>query len=300
MRTQGRTVEQELAALGTIAHGVATRRQLLEAGISRSAIRRRVEDGSLIPQYRGVYRVGHCAPSVDARYMAAVMACGDGAALGGRPAGHLLGLLKGKPPKPEVITSTERRIEGISTRRVRRLDRRDVTVVRGIRVTSVARTLVDLAAILSIHELAQACHEAGVRYKTTPRQVEAALNRYPNAPGRRNLRAIMRGDAAVTLSKLERAFLRLLRQAGLPLPVTNRVAGGRRVDCRWSDSQVTVELDSYRFHNSRYAWERDRQRERAARAREDRFERYTWADVVERPAATERDLRRLLTRGRPA
>jgi hypothetical protein len=267
---------------------------LLETGILRSAIRRRVEDGSLIPQYRGVYRVGHCAPSVEAMYVAAVFACGEGAALCRRAGAHLLGLLKGAAPAPEVITLTERRIEGIRTRRVRRLDRRDVIVVRGIRVTSVARTLVDLAAALSIHELAQACHEAGVRYKATPRQVEAALKRYSNAPGQRNLRAIMRGDVQVTLSKLERAFLSLLRKAGLPLPQTNRVAGGRRVDCRWPDLGVTVELDSYRFHNSRHAWERDRQRERAARARRDRFERYTWADVVERPAATERDLRRLL------
>src|SRR3954471_23848417 len=145
MRPEGRTVEEELARLGSRAHGVVTRAQLLDAGISECAIKRRVRDGSLIPQYRGVYRVGHCAPSHDAAYMAAVMACGDGAALGGRPAGHVLGLLKGKPPKPEGIPSTERRIEGIPTRRVRRLDRRDVTVVRGIRVTSVARTLVDLA-----------------------------------------------------------------------------------------------------------------------------------------------------------
>ena len=300
MRTEGRTVEQELARLGTRAHGIVTRARLLETGISASAINRRLADGSLLPQYRGVYRVGHCAPSLDASYMAAVVACGEEAALAGRPGGHLVGLLKGAPPAPEVITLTERRIEGIRTRRVRRLDRRDVTLVRDIRVTSVARTLVDLAAVLSIPELARACHEAGVRYKTTPRQVDAALKRYPNAPGQRALRAIMRGDAPVTLSKLERAFLALLRKAELPLPHTNRLAGGRRVDCRWPDLGVTVELDSYRFHNSRHAWERDRQRERAARAREDRLERYTWADVVERPAATERDLRRLLATGRPA
>jgi hypothetical protein len=300
MRPEGRTVEEELARLGSRAHGVVTRAQLLSAGISECAIKRRVGDGSLIPQYRGVYRVGHCAPSVDASYIAAVLACGEGAALFRRAAGHHLAVLKGAPPMPEVITLTERRIDGIATHRCRRLDRRDVIVLRGIDVTSIARTLVDLAAVLHVHELARACHEAGVRYKTTPRQVGAVLKRRPTSPGRKNLTAVMRGDVQVTLSQLERAFLRLLRDAGLPLPLTNRIAGGRRVDCRWPDLRVTVELNSYRFHNSRYAWEQDHQRARAARARGDRFERFTWADIVEHPAATERDMRRLLGVERPA
>jgi hypothetical protein len=300
MRPEGRTVEQELARMGGRAHGNVTRAQLLSAGISECAIKRRVRDGSLIPQYRGVYRVGHCAPSLDAAYMAAVLACGEGAALCGRAAGHLLELLKGVAPRPEVITLTERRIEGIRTRRSRKLDRRDVIVVRDIRVTSVARTLVDLAAVLGPHDLARSCHEAGVRYRTTPRQVERVIERRWNTPGLRKLRAVLRGDIHVTLSQLEREFLRLLRRAGLPLPQTNRIAGGRRVDCRWPDLRVTVELDSYRFHNSRYAWEGDRQREREARARGDEFRRYTWADIVEDPHATERDLRRLLSAGCPA
>jgi hypothetical protein len=297
MRPKGRTVEQELARLGSRAHGVVTRAQLLEAEISECAIKRRIRDGSLIPQHRGVYRVGHCAPSLDASYMAAVLACGEDAALFRRAAGHLLALSKGEPPAPEVLTLRERRVEGIRTQRARRLDRRDVIVVRAIRVTSVPRTLVDLAAVLGLHALARACHEAGVRYRTTPRQVDAVLRRRPNSPGRKNLTGVMRGDVNVTLSQLERAFLQLLREAGLPLPVTNRVAGGRRVDCRWPELGVTVELDSYRFHNSRYAWEQDRARERAAHARGDAYRRYTWADVVEHPAETLRDLRTLLIRG---
>lgn len=227
------------------------------------------------------------------------MACGEGAALCGRAAGHLIGILKAPAPPPEVTTPTERRIAGVRTHRCRALDPRDVVTVRGIRATSVPRTLVDLAGDLSVEQLARACHEAGVRYRTTPAQVEAVLARRPTSPAARKLRAIMRGDAPVTLSRLEREFLRLLRKAGLPLPQTNRIAGGRRVDCRWPDLSVTVELDSYRFHNSRYAWERDRQRERAARAREDELQRYTWADIVEHPRATERDLRRLLGDKRP-
>ena len=101
----------------------------------------------------------------------------------------------------------------------------------------------------------------------------------------------------MTLSALERRFLALLREHRLPLPRTNRPRAARRVDCRWPDLRLTVELDSYRFHHSRHAWEQDRRREREARARGDEFRRYTYGDVFEEPAATMAELRRLL--GRP-
>ena len=109
------------------------------------------------------------------------------------------------------------------------------------------------------------------------------LERRPNSPGARKLRAILRGDERVTLSKLEATFLNRLRAAGLVLPETNRPAGGRRVDCRWPAQRLTVELDSYRYHHSRHAWEQDRRREREAHARGDEFRRYTYGDVLEHP-----------------
>ena len=87
----------------------------------------------------------------------------------------------------------------------------------------------------------------------------------------------------MTLSELERAFLKRLTAAGLPLPKTNKPAHGRRVDCRWPDHRLTVELDSYRYHRSRHAWEQDRRREREARARGDELRRYSHGDVVESP-----------------
>jgi very-short-patch-repair endonuclease len=99
------------------------------------------------------------------------------------------------------------------------------------------------------------------------------------------------GDAHITLSGLERKFLARLRREGLPLPKTNRLAGGRYVDCRWPEHRLTVELDGYRFHNSRYSWEQDRRRERQARARGDDFRRYTYGDVYEHPGAMMRELR---------
>jgi hypothetical protein len=279
MSRLGRTVEQELARLASGAHGVVTRPQLLQAGVSDDEIRWRLRRGDLIRVHRGVYRVGHRAPSTEARYLAAVLAAGEGALLCGHAAAHLLGLLRGAPPPPEVTTRTERRIEGVTTHRSRLLDARDATDARGIPVTTVPRTLVDVAAELSANALARACHEAGVRYGTTPAVVEAVLARRPSTPGAKKLRKIIHGDVQVTLSKLEARFLELLRNAGLPLPVTNKPASGRRVDCRWPEHRLTVELDGYRFHNSRRSWEQDRRREREARARGDDFRRYTWGDV---------------------
>jgi very-short-patch-repair endonuclease len=291
MGTPGRTVEEKLALMASLRHGVVTRVQLLEAGLTSKEIAARVRSGALLREHRGVYRVGHRAPSVEATYLAAVLAAGEGAVLSGRAAAYLWGLIKGSPPPAVVITTTERRIQGVRTHRSRRLDPADVTIFNAIPVTTVPRTLVELAAELSADALARACHEAGVRYGVTPKAVEAALERRPNSPGARNLRRIMQGEVRVTLSKLEARFLKHIRAEKLPLPITNRPAGGHRVDCRWPEHRLTVELDSYRFHNTRHSWEQDRRREREARARGDDFRRYTYGDVMEHPGPMLRELR---------
>jgi very-short-patch-repair endonuclease len=161
-------------------------------------------------------------------------------------------------------------------------------------VTTVPRTLVDLAGVVPEGVLARACHEAEVRYDLTPYQVEMVLARLPTRPGARTLRRILHGEGPVTLSTLEDAFLRRLRAAELPLPQTNRPAGGRRVDCRWPSHRLTVELDSYRYHRSRHAWEADRHREREAYARGDHFRRFTWSDVFEDPTLMMQELTALL------
>jgi hypothetical protein len=105
------------------------------------------------------------------------------------------------------------------------------------------------------------------------------------------------GDVHVTLSKLEHRFLEVLREHDLPLPVTNHPAGARHVDCRWAAHRLTAELDSYRYHSSRHAWEQDRRCEREAYARGDQHRRYTYANVFERPAQMLAELRALLGRG---
>jgi hypothetical protein len=115
-------------------------------------------------------------------------------------------------------------VQGVATRRGP-LDRRDRTLWRGIPVTSVPRTLVDLAAVVGEADLARAFHEAGIRHHTTPEQVEAALGRRPNSPGAGVLRRVVDGDVRVSLSRLESRFLELLREEGLPEPQTNRPPG---------------------------------------------------------------------------
>jgi very-short-patch-repair endonuclease len=295
MATQPRTVEEKVGRLAASQHGVVTRGQLLRAGISVDQIAHRVRTGALLPVHRGVYRVGHRSPSLEARYLAAVLACGEGALLSGRAAAHLYGLLKGPAPPPVVTTRTEHRVPGVTTRQSRQPDRG--TTWRGIPITTIARTLVDVAADLPLDALARACHEAGVKHRTTPRQVDAVLAQRPNSPGAHNLHSILRGDARVTLSKLEKRFLQLVRKEGLVLPLTNRPAGGRRVDCRWPEQRLTIELDSYQFHNSRHSWEQDRRRERAAHARGDELRRYTYGDVFDYPADMLTELRALLPAG---
>jgi hypothetical protein len=293
MSLQNRTVEEVIGRIANRQHGVVTRSQLLAAGISSDQIAWRLRKKALLRVHPGVYRVGHRAPSIEARYHAAVLACGEGALLRGQAAGYLWGLIKGTAPPPEVTTPKDRKVHGVRTKRARhgQIER---TKWRGIPITTVPRTLVDLASLLPLSELARACHEAGVLHRTTPRQVEAVLENAPTAPGARNLREVMAGEVHVTLSALERKFLERLDQANLPRPVTNKAAGTKRVDCRWPNHELTVELDSYRFHNSRHAWEQDRRREREARARGDEFRRYTHDDVFEAPVQMLRELRALL------
>src|SRR5689334_4376487 len=110
MGLEVRTVEQKLAAIARVQHGLATNEQMLAARIADRDIGRRVRDGGLIRKYRGVFRVGHDAPSLEADYLAAVLACGEGSMLSGRAAAFYASLIKGTPPPPEVLAPTERTV----------------------------------------------------------------------------------------------------------------------------------------------------------------------------------------------
>lgn len=293
MRPKPRTATQKAARIAGGQHGVVAVRQLLDTGVSRETIARWVAKGLLHREFRGVYRFGHRAPSTEARYLAAVLACGPGSALSGHAATYHYGIVRGAAPPPEVTSKADRRHPRIRTRR-RTLGPLDVARHRGIPTLTLPALLVELSARLSLDDLALAAHEAEVRHHLVR---SAVLRAADGHPGAWKIRAVLEGDHHLVLSRLERRFLGLLRHHHLALPHTNRKQNAHYVDCRWPAHRLTVELDSFKFHHSRAAWEQDRERERAARARGDEFRRYTWRDVVEDPAPTVEELRRLLAVG---
>ena len=225
--------------------------------------------------------------------MADVKAGGKGAVLSGKAAAHLLGLMRGKAPAAEITAPNDRRTKGLESRRIT-LPNNERTTFNRIPCTTPARTLLDLAATLDPPLPSRVVHEAQVRFRVTPQQVGNLLARHSNAPGSKHLRRIIRGDDPVVLSHMEEAFIKLPEQHKLPLPETNEDTDGHYVDCRWPDRKLTVELDSYRFHNSRHSWEQDRKREREAYQRGDQFRRYTYADVCEDPARMLAEVRAVL------
>lgn len=295
MQQRHDTIDRRIARLASRSHGVATREQLLGVGVTPEQLRQRMNRGSLIRVHRGVYRAGHTAHSLPARYLAAVLACGEGAVLAGLAAAFMLELREGHPPPPTVFAPTARRVPGVHVRRCRVLGSNEKIVRDAIPMTSVPRTLIDLAGLLPPDDLVDVCHRAGVEYRTKPAQVRVLLARHPNVKGRSGLLAVLEGERPVTLSRLETRFLVLLHREKLPQPdEVNRFVDDHRIDCRWHAGRLTAELDSYRFHNSSRSWRKDRERERAAYARGDQHRRYTWWDVTERPAGMLRELRAVL------
>ena len=239
--------------------------------------------------HREVYAVGHTAPSLHADLMAAVLACGPGAAASHRSAGHSLGILPTRPPWPEVTvpTTAGRRRPGILVHRVRALDPHDLTKHVHVPMTIASRVLLDLAPRLPPAALTRACHEAWIRHGTTASHVQACIARNPTKKGAKKLLRALGAD--VTLSALEDGFLELLDRHDLPLPRTNTDRNGDKVDCHWPRHGLTVELLSYRFHASRQAFEAD-----VARRRRSSHVAYTYGDVFERGDETAAELAALL------
>ena len=264
-----------------------SRQQLLADGVDAKRIDRWVADGRLRTVHRGVYAVGHTAPSLRGLYMAAVLAGGAGAALSHRAAGYLLRVLRlAWPPPPEITvpTMTHRSRPGVVIHRVRALHPRDVTELDGIPITIVPRVLLDLAPSLEAPDLTRACHEAWVHHRVRPQHVEACTARNPTKRGAAKLRRALGSD--VTLSVLEDAFLALLEAHGVPLPRTNTDVRGDKVDCHWPRYGLTVELITFRYHATRHGFETDN-----ARRRRSGHIAYTYGDVVERGEETAADLR---------
>jgi hypothetical protein len=266
-------------------HGRVSRAQLLAEGIDRRRIDRWLADGRLRTVHRGVYAVGHDAPSVLGNYMAAVLACGAGAVLSHRAAAYKLVLVRGAAPPPEVTvpTTAHRRHPGVVIHRVKALHVLDTADLDAIAITTVPRILLDLAPRTPLKELIRLCHEAWVRHDCGPDRIEACIARNPRKPGAGKLRRALGSD--VTLSDLEDGFLELLKRHGLPRPRTNIDLDGDKVDCHWPAHDLTIELVSYRYHATRHAFEHD-----VARRRRSNHTAYTYGDVFERGNRTVAEL----------
>jgi uncharacterized protein DUF559 len=298
--------DHALAALAARQHGVVAHHQLLELGFGRSAIQYRLKVGRLKRLYRCVYAVGHTSIGSLGRLMAAVLACGPGAVTSHRSAGWLLGL---KPPESRWVEvtapgRTRGGAQGILLHQVRRLDGGDRGERDGIPITSLPRTLLDLAEVLRPRQLERAIEEAERLRLFDLAAIEDLCLRSPGRRGVRRLRAVLaepETEAALTRSELERRFLDLCRDAGVPTPAVNTVVMGFEVDAVWPDRQLVVELDGYAFHQGRVAFERDRVRDSVLQLAGFRVIRVTHRRLETEPGVVAETLRSLLgMAGRPS
>jgi hypothetical protein len=260
--------DRVIAELAGRQHGVVARRQLLAAGIGRGAIEVRVVGGRLHLLHRGVYAVGHVALTVAGRWMAAALACGPGAVLSHRAAGQAWRILPHAAALPEVTRpGTFRARPGILGHQAPLLPD-EVDSVRDLPVTSVSRTLFDLAAVLPLRGLERATNEAEVRGLTDRLSLPDLLERYPGRRGAANLRALLSSTVptGVTQNEFEEAFVGLIDAYGLPRPQLNGTLAIRgrllRPDCMWRRERLIVELDGGAVHRTAKAFESDRQRDR--------------------------------------
>jgi very-short-patch-repair endonuclease len=276
--------DRRLAAVAARQHGVVTTRQLEVAGLDDNAIAYRVAHGWLQRLHRGVYLVGP-APGPLAHEAAALLACGPTALLSHRSAGALWKLVPAPDGAIEVTVSAKARPRTGIQVRVRDVPAPDTTRRHGLRVTTPARTLVDLAATLPRRESEEALNEALVQRLVAPKGLHAALQRSVSRTGAAQLRAILQDDPAMTRSEAERQLQRLIRRARLPRPRTNVQVAGHEVDCYWPEHGLVVEVDGATYHGTPRAFQRDRRREADLHAAGLRLIRVTRWEIAHEPEA---------------
>lgn len=256
---------RDLADLAERQHGIVSIRQLTgPLGYSQTSVHRGVSTGRLHRLYRGVFAVGHTNLSLHARCLAAVLACGPDALLSHVSAAWLWGLTKTSPLPASVSTPLHRRRRPpLRLHEARSLAAEDRALRDGIPVTALPRTLLDLAATVRFEWLEKMVERSEDLELFDLRAVEDLLGRTVGHPGHGRLRkaiALYR-PSSFTRSGLERRFLELCLDAGLPQPRTNFVAHKFELDCYWPEFRFAVELDVFETHGSRAAFERDRKRQ---------------------------------------
>lgn len=256
--------ERALAELARGQHGVVAHGQLLRLGIRRGAVRHRIEIGRLHRLHAGVYAVGHAVLTSNGHYMAAVLACGPDSSLSHRSAAGQRELRRCARTRVDVTTTGRQRSQpGVDVHHTTLLHPEDVTLVDGIPTTSVARTLLDLAEVVSLHNLERAWEEAERRRLLDLDALERVCQRNPGRRGLKPIVRLLREARPVhdTRSELERRFLGLCRQAGVPEPAMNVDADGHDCDAVWYNRHLVIEIDGDAVHRTRAAVERDRRKD---------------------------------------
>jgi predicted transcriptional regulator of viral defense system len=293
-----RGLDRIVAALAGRQHGVISRRQLLGIGMRPRAIERRIERGLLHPIHRGVYAVGHPQISREGHWMAALLACGDDAVLSHRSAAALWGIRQYSGRIETTVPSPRRSSRRFIARRSQ-LQPDEITEERGIPTTTVARTILDLGAVLDHQPLDKAIREADYLRLLDMSELAMLLERHPRRKGTAALRKATASAATagmtITRSELEDRFRALLLKADLPTPVLNAsIELGQTTtyepDVLWRNERLIVELDSRQAHATSRAFEADRLRDRRLSARGYTVVRVTCAQLVHAPRAVIEDI----------
>ena len=250
-------IELQIAQLATRQHGYVTRQQLLDLGVAPWTINRWIATGRLIAVHAGVYAVGHIQNTPVARAHAAVLACGPAALLSHDSAAALWGL--GRWPRvPEITIASPagRRRPGITVHRTRTLRPGEATTQLGVRVTSAARTIADVAPRRTDAQLTRAVNQARLNGHLPGDRLAQLLNRCPRIQG------LIEPDEAPTRSDLEDRFVAWIKRYDLPMPTLNvELSDGDEVDALYEAQKLIVEVDGWRFHGGRIAFETDRERD---------------------------------------
>jgi very-short-patch-repair endonuclease len=254
----------ELAGLAERQWGVITRAQLMEAGLRDRGIAEWVRGGRIRRLYRGVYAYGHDRLRLEGRWLAAVMACGPGAVLSHRDAAQMWEIRQSSSPLIDVTVPSQNgriRRQGIRVHRSGRLAAEEVTVRHGIPVTTVARTLLDLADVLELQQLRRAVTEAEYRNRFDLTALNAVVENNPGRRGRKVMEAV-EGRRHRTRSPLEERFLAFMHRWGVEEAESGVWIAGYEVDFVWTRVGLVVELDGVAAHGTRSAVRRDRRRDR--------------------------------------
>lgn len=254
-------VDLAAATVARRQHGVVTWYQLLAVGMTKGEIRHRLKNARLHTVHRGVYLLGNPSPAPFAQELAAVLACGEEAYLAGWSAPATWGMLPAHegPPHVAIVGRAVNR-KGIVTSQVAPLDPLDTRTFQAIPILAPARAIVEVAGDLTPDQLADAIERGQVKRLITKAALEEALARAPRRPGTGLIRDLLT-DLVFTRSKGERKVMTLIRAARLPIPKVNFSVDGDEIDFVWEELQLTLEVDGFRFHATRRAFERDRRRD---------------------------------------